>query len=419
MPNIYDSYRWAINVCNAPNVGYSMKSTLRNQGTYDGVTYYDCSSFINFALVAGGFSTPSYAPTHPAFSTGVEPTVLTNLGFTEYSVSNGFTWKECDIGWRRANGHGHTEMCYKGGENGKAIFMGAHTNGVQLANQVSIGTSNGNAEGANSSFTKCYRWEKDNSASSWQNPDSGDQTSSQPKPPANQTNSPSMYVVAAMCANFWAESNINPAIYESLYKFDGWTYTYKVVDGKDTGGYGLGQWTNTGGDTNGRLYKLNQWLTSNNYTMDSLEGQLKYIVVEDVWHKGTSWQQEIPFATLKDFLYSDSTDLKELTKAWMYCWEGIRTEKSLEERQDVVDDLFKYIQQHADDTSIKTYVSGNRWLSETERKNNAVMVWRLMNGKGGGGGTKSDVPHPTHPQKPIRHERERDGLPVWMMIRYR
>ena len=53
MPDINRSYSWAINTCNADNVGYSQ--SYRNQKTVNGITYYDCSSFIWYALKAGNF----------------------------------------------------------------------------------------------------------------------------------------------------------------------------------------------------------------------------------------------------------------------------------------------------------------------------------------------------------------------------
>ena len=39
MPNINQAYSWAVNTCNAPNVGYSQ--AYRNQQTIGGITYYD------------------------------------------------------------------------------------------------------------------------------------------------------------------------------------------------------------------------------------------------------------------------------------------------------------------------------------------------------------------------------------------
>lgn len=148
MENINLAYQWAFNTCNAPNVGYSQR--YRNQRTVNGITYYDCSSFINYALLAGGFETPSYAPNNNAFTTATEANVLTALGFTEVSATDEYF--AGDIGLS----DGHTEMCYSGGI-GKGIFMGAHTSNALLDNQVSIGSSDGNAE-YQRSFPRLFRY---------------------------------------------------------------------------------------------------------------------------------------------------------------------------------------------------------------------------------------------------------------------
>ena len=132
MADINRAYSWAIETCNAPNVGYSQ--TYRNAQTVGGVTYYDCSSFINYALLAGGFVTPSYAPNSNAFTTYTEASELIRLGFTEVDASGEYI--AGDIGLSSE----HTEMCYRGG-NGKGVFMGAHTSNAELDNQVSIGSS--------------------------------------------------------------------------------------------------------------------------------------------------------------------------------------------------------------------------------------------------------------------------------------
>lgn len=134
MPSINGAYTWAVNCCNLPKVGYSQ--AYRNQQTVSGITYYDCSSFINYALLAGGWSTPGYAPNSNAFTTYDMEDVLQQLGFTRVTDS---IIKPGDIGVSDT----HTEMCYKGG-TGKAVFMGAHgRNGIALVNQVSIGSSSG------------------------------------------------------------------------------------------------------------------------------------------------------------------------------------------------------------------------------------------------------------------------------------
>lgn len=134
MPSINGAYTWAVNCCNLPKVGYSQ--AYRNQQTVSGITYYDCSSFINYSLLAGGWSTPGYAPNSNAFTTYDMEGVLQQLGFTRVTDS---IIKPGDIGVSDT----HTEMCYKGG-TGKAVFMGAHgRNGIALVNQVSIGSSSG------------------------------------------------------------------------------------------------------------------------------------------------------------------------------------------------------------------------------------------------------------------------------------
>lgn len=357
MPSINSAYAWAIDTCNAPNIEYSQG--YRNQQVVNGITYYDCSSFINYALIAGGWSTPEYAPNNNPFTTSNMGAVLLELGFTQYSISDSFQWLPGDIGWRV----GHCEMCYKAG-TGTAVFMGAHTDEWAPDEQVSINPSE-------TTFTICYRYGEGGAEEPHINP----------------------YVIAAMCGNFWTESNINPGVWERLEPAS-WTSLRH--------GYGIGQWTNTDGDTQGRLYQLHEWLMENGYADDSLEGQLKYISVENTWHTGGSYQQEISYKSLSDFLNSDSEDLDYLTKAWLFCWEGINN-GTLEERQGHARACYDYIMEHASDTDTTPYTASNSYLSESQILNNAIWVYRLM---GGGSGE--------NPQPVTRHK-----MPIWMMIRRR
>lgn len=369
MPNINTAYAWAVNTCNAANVGYSR--TYRAQKVVNGITYYDCSSFIWYALKAGGFDVGT-----TVFATGTMGAVLEGIGFKKYTVTSAFTWNKADIGWRS----GHTEMCYTAGVQGKAVFMGAHTSSAKLANQVSIGSSGGNATYANTSFTVCYRYEGENV----------------------YTVNPSAYVIAAICGNFWNESNINPGVWESLSP-----QSWDTLWHDNKGGYGLGQWTNTNGNTEGRLYQLHKYLSENGYADDSMEGQLAFIKFENVWHTSSSYQQTISYKSLTAFLQSDSTDLNELTKAWLYCWEGINN-GTLSERQKHAQKCYDYIVAHANDSSITTYYHSNSYLTEEQILINAVMVYRLFGGVTGGGGGTSVPPS----------EQVRNGMPIWMMVRY-
>ena len=122
MGDINASYNWAIDTCNRPDVGYSQ--AYRDQQTVDGITYYDCSSFIWYALKAGGFVGIGNSP----FVTANMRGILTSAGFTEYDAQS-VAWEPGDIVWRK----GHTEMVYD-----DHITMGAHTAHAPLADQVSI-----------------------------------------------------------------------------------------------------------------------------------------------------------------------------------------------------------------------------------------------------------------------------------------
>lgn len=325
MPDINRAYSWAIETCNAPNVGYSQ--SYRNQQTVGGVTYYDCSSFINYALLAGGFETPSYAPNHNAFTTYTEPGELLRLGFTEVSATGEYL--PGDIGVSSS----HTEMCYQGG-TGQGVFMGAHTSNASLANQVSIGSSTGDAT-YQRSFPRIFRY--GNGASSY---------------------GYSIYVISALCGNAWRESTINSGLTE--------------VGG---GGYGIFQWTGT------RRNSLEDWLTNNGYTIDSPIGQLQYLIVEDSWQgtfKGIS--------SLSDFLNSTSTDISMLTEAFMTCWE-IPGVPELQQRIEYANRCYNYIQAHANDTNITEWYTTTRYLTENQTLNNAVLMYRYYSAGGGGGGT--------------------------------
>lgn len=138
MPDINSSYIWAINTCNDPNIGYSQ--SYRNQKTVNGITYYDCSSFIFYALKAGGFGVSGYP-----FTTATMRSKLISLGFVLMPTSG--QWLPGDIVWR----DGHTEMVYQGG-TGQGITMGAHSSKRPLADQVSINSS------YTSNFTNVYRY---------------------------------------------------------------------------------------------------------------------------------------------------------------------------------------------------------------------------------------------------------------------
>lgn len=337
MPDLNKFYSWCIETCNAPRVGYSQ--AYRNQQTINGITYYDCSSFVWYGLIAGGWDcvTANGGSTWP-FTTYTMPTVLSNLGWTHYN-SNDVDWLPGDI----LLSSGHTEVCYTGdGKSG--VCMGAHTSNAALENQVSIGSSSGNPDYVStpSRFPDLWRY-GDGGASGY---------------------GFSIYVISALCGNSWTESNINPGLHQ-----------------KGGTAFGLFQWDGSRRDA------LYQWLSDNGYVQDSPEGQMTYLVVEDDWiHNYGPWD------SLDVFLHSDSTDIAELTTAFCKNWERPGVE-ALPDRIRQAETCFNYIQQHAQDSSITTWVISDDYLTESQILNNAVLMYRFYSAGGGGGGEPGKLKH--------------------------
>lgn len=156
MPSIQGAYNWAATKCNEANIGYSQ--TYRNQQTVNGITYYDCSSFIWYALLAGGFDVVSAYEatvgtyTGNAFTTSNMDAVLRKLGFLRYN-SQTHSWQNGDIMWVP----GHCEMVYNGPLH---YCMGAHTDQVPLADQVSITEADGSSYWTvyGYHYETSYRW---------------------------------------------------------------------------------------------------------------------------------------------------------------------------------------------------------------------------------------------------------------------
>lgn len=327
MPDINRAYTWAVNTCDAPKVGYSQK--YRNQQTVNGITYYDCSSFINYALLAGGWTTPSYAPNNNAFTTATERSALTALGFTEVDPKG--VHLAGDIGWV----DGHTEMCYKGGD-GEGIYMGAHSSKYALAKQVSISDYY-------RTWTRLFRYGNGGAVGTGS----------------------SIYVISALAGNAWRESHINP--------------TLQQLGGS---GFGLFQM-----DGERKQYMLT-YLSENGYVSTDPIGQMSYFIWESENRPQDAWIGTYAgISSLKEFLNSSSTDVRSLTEAYCYCSErpGI---PAIEERVDFAQKALTYIQQYANDTSIiEWYTEPMYYLSESQALHNAVLMYRFFSGGGGGGGT--------------------------------
>lgn len=330
MPNLDKAYQWAIDTCNAPKIGYSQDH--RNQDVVSGITYYDCSSFIWYSLLKGGFDVETAYKTATnlrytgnAITTRDERSWLLALGFNQIPITG--EWKKGDILWRS----GHTEMVYTGGV-GRGVTMGAHTRKVPLADQVSINSS----ESTYSSWTSLYRFGSGGAS----------------------TYGYSIYVISALCGNAWRESHINPSFNE--------------IGGT---GFGIFQWSF------GRKTNLLNWLDANGYSSDNPIGQLEFLLYENDWIKNYG-----EYNTLQEFLNSSSTDIPYLTECFTRCWErpGV---VALEERIEFAQKAYEYIQSHANDTSIKEWHQRDDYLTEKEALNNAVMMYRFFSSGGGGGGT--------------------------------
>lgn len=249
MPSIQDAFNWAIERCNAPNVGYSQE--YRNERTVNGITYYDCSSFIWYALKAGDFDVVAAngGSTWP-FTTYTMPAALRLLGFTQQPKTQ--PWTPGDILLRTD----HTEMAFDGNHT-----MGAHSSRVPLAEQVSI-LSNPSQPG---SWLQLWRY-GGGASTEWIK---GNRYLSMGE---MQNNAGIVYTtllsrgwsaeaISGMLGNMEYESTINPGIWEDLTPnpFNGW---------------GLVQWTPS--------TKYTNWAVGRGYAVDDGDAQLKWLDEEMV-----------------------------------------------------------------------------------------------------------------------------------------
>lgn len=322
MADIARAYNLIIDACNDPHVGYSQskRRTITLGVSYN--TYCDCSSLISWALTGSGFYS-----NNPWFSTHNEVSQLLGCGFHEEPVDG--EWKKGDVLWRV----GHTEMVYD-----DRVTMGAHTDGIPFAKQVSINEFSSKP----SEWTRCFRYKNG-------------VEEDEPKLDV------SIYVICAIVGNWSKESNVNPGIWESL-----------INNGPaGPGGYGLGQWTNHNGTT--RKEQLFAWLRSNGYSDDDGDAQCKYFYEENFWQAATS--RPLSFATLHEFLTSKSTDIPALTETFMRAWE-IPGVPALADRIAFAQKAYDYILAHKDEKP--AWITGNRYLGEADQLNNALACYHAL-----------------------------------------
>lgn len=309
MASIQTAYEWAIEKCNAPNIGYSQAN--RMEKTVNGITYYDCSSFIWFALKAGGFDVVNAnGGSTWAFTTGTMANALRLLGFTKMGTTQ--PWKPGDILIRT----GHTEMAFDSNRT-----MGAHSGKVPLAQQVSINSNPSSA----SSWLELWRygggaetkWIKGNRYLSTGEMQNNAQIIFNTLLLKDWTKN----AIAGMLGNMQKESTINPGIWQDL-------------NPNPSLGWGLVQWSPS---TN-----FTDWATANGYANDDGDAQLIWIdtVTASVgqWIPTTQYPEtfgEFKASTqtpeyladcfLKNFERPDEIDQPDrqrYARYWFDWWEG-------------------------------------------------------------------------------------------------
>lgn len=253
MPSIQQAYNWAVETCANENVGYSQE--YRNQQTVKGITYYDCSSFIWYSLLAGGFDVKSAngGSSYP-FWTGTQSACLRLLGFKKHSPSD--PWLPGDILLRT----GHTEMAFD-----STRTMGAHTAKAPLPEQVSI-----NANDSRDNWLELWRWEN-GATNEWIK---GNRWLTIGEMQNNATiifnellkNGFTVESICGLLGNTGGiytlgESSINPGIWQNLTP-------------NPALGFGLFQWTPSTNYTN--------WADVNGYDHDDGYGQLDWLINQTV-----------------------------------------------------------------------------------------------------------------------------------------
>lgn len=382
------AYQWAVQTCNAPNIGYSQD--YRNQQTVNGITYYDCSSFVWYALYNGGFD-KSLLGFYPFVTYNYsEPVVLTNLGFTKLNA-NAVKWLPGDIllgrwgTWKGVTDYQHTEMVYKGTNNvGEGYTMGAHgANGRVLADQVSINTTLSYA----STYPVLYRYGQGGA----------------------EGYGLTMEQVAGLCGNAWMESTVNPA-----------SEGFSVPEDHARGLWSWTDWTGTNPFYAGTA--MMNWMTDKGYsTWKDGDGQVACMIADDLPQPfpHSMWTNtSIPEYTYTNALYPDmqsflednTITVEEATREFFLHWESPTSlywfNYTWSQRLAFAQEAYEYIQAHANDTSITEWIvkdPPNHYLTKPEALNNCVMMYRIASAGGGGGGRKTD----------------RYKMPLYMMLRRR
>lgn len=200
--------------------------------------------------------------------------------------------------------------------------------------------------------------------------------------------STNLYVIAAICGNFWQESWVNPGVWENLTVGDP--------------GYGLGQWTDNAQVS--RRTALFNYLDANGYERDSGYGQLKFFIDENVWNVLGADGSTSAYLNLTAFLNSLSNNLRDLVNEFMYHWEGINNGSNIQRYDAAVRYLNLF---ENDDGNRVPWHRSNSALSVSESGDNALHIMDFFLG--------GSPPDPPTPPTPIPPHRRRKGLPPWLI----
>lgn len=359
--------QWLLSVCNRDTVYSQSQRTLNECAGYNGSPqYYDCSSLVSGYVYKAGY-VPTYGvPAGNVMWTGNLGNILLQYGFVSVPVNQ--PAQQGDVLVRNLGlSDDHTEVCYSN-PNNLPIAAGAYQTigtGGSSPHSVIIKTSSG---ALNKPWNECYR-------------------PTNAGPPIIQKYS--AYAIAAMCGCFKRESNVNPGVWEGLTPVP-WDYVHQP--GVAAGGFGLGQWTNTQeyGGVAYRLRDMHDWMVSNGYQPGDGDGQVQYLLVENVWFNSS--QSRIPnINSLTDFLTTSNTNLPDLVWDFLANWEGVPGD-AYQERLTAAQMFYQFIQDHASDPpNTWTWISTNNYLTDAEMCNNVMCIyWSLGGMVTPGGGDSGD-----------------------------
>ena len=125
--SINDMLNWAETIANNDKYLYKQGSAHGVSWNYDG-NYFDCSSFVSFALHNGGYDLETQ------FSTANQKNELEDLGFNIIKFDKS-KLKKGDIIFYNLNGQGHTEIVYN---TNPLQLVGATTDSNPVSEQISI-----------------------------------------------------------------------------------------------------------------------------------------------------------------------------------------------------------------------------------------------------------------------------------------